>query len=400
MIRILLLLLISLSCFAGSIGEDNNAFALNVFREIEDRNNNLAFSPYSLFSNIALLYYGAQGNTAEEIKKTLNLSATGEEFLSAFHKHMQGLTHQTRQGYQLYIANGMFPHKGTHFLKDFEEIATKTFDAKLQSIDYALPRRAMETVNNWVADKTQGYIPTLVEESDINESTRLILANAVYFQGDWVHPFDPKDTSMKSFQPAFGAPVRTLMLMQVQHLPYFENDSVQCLTLPFIRQGTEQPFLECVIVLPKIGKIDELESGLDADELNDWIKEAKSTLVEAQIPKFCISKRIPMNYALQTIGMKDAFTYQANFSKIDGMKDLFLSKVLHETFFSFHENGVTAASASSSHLGLTSKPPTGEIPKRFVADHPFLFFIVDYHSHAILFMGRVINPTMDHCNEN
>ncbi|NGX37508.1 MAG: hypothetical protein K1000chlam2_00664 [Chlamydiae bacterium] len=398
--RLLLLLLISLQCFAGSVGEDNNAFALSVFKEIEDRNNNLAFSPYSLFSNIALLYYGAQGDTAKQIKDVLHLSTAKESFLQAFHKHLTGLTHKTRQGYQLYIANGLFPHKGTHFLKAFEEIATKTFDAKLQSVDYAVPDSALETINNWVSQKTQGYITQLVEENDIDQSTRLILANAVYFQGDWVHPFDPKNTSSGNFQPAFGPPVQTPMLMQVHHFPYFENDDIQCLALPFIREETDQPFLECVILLPKIGKIDELENGLDARKLNDWIGSTKPTLIDLQIPKFCISKRLLMNYALKTIGMQDAFTYQADFSKIDGMKDLFLNQVLHETFFSFHENGVTAASASTSHLGLIAKPPTGETPKLFVADHPFLFFIVDYHSRAILFMGRVINPTTGTCDEN
>ena len=174
---------------------------------------------------------------------------------------------------------------------------------------------------------------------------------------------------------------------------------MQCLALPFIRKGTEQPFLECVLLLPK-KDLSTLEDKLSPQNFDTWLKKSTQTVVDAKIPKFCFSKKLLLNTPLKELGIVDAFGFQADFEKIDGMKDLYLNKVLHETFFSFHEEGVTAASATSSYIGIKSPPPPSENAIPFVADHPFLFFIVDVHSGAILFMGRVSNPQQDQCDES
>nr|NGX26678.1 hypothetical protein [Chlamydiota bacterium] len=133
-----------------------------------------------------------------------------------------------------------------------------------------------------------------------------------------------------------------------------------------------------------------------AKTLDEILYSLEPTGINAHIPKFCFSKKLLLNDVLKKLGIKQAFSYKANFSKIDKMRDLFLNKVLHETYFSFHENGVTAASATTSNIGITSAPPIVEDAKDFIADHPFLFFIVDYHSRAILFMGRVSHPAGCH----
>lgn len=391
------LLLLTLHTFAQSIGADNNQFAFDLYSKLED--GNLAFSPYGIFSNLALLKTGADGETADQIATTLHISAEETPFLKAFHKHQIGLTSALKEGYQLYIANALFPHNQTNILQPFQQIATEFFDAKLEPLDYHNPTQATEIINRWISDKTQGKIPKLLQQGDIDTATRLVLANAVYFQGEWTFPFDTKATTPAPFYSDDITSASVQMVQQTRSFSYFENEELQCLSLPFKRKGTEQPQLSCILLLPK-SDLSALDDSLNAETLSQILSSAEPTLINAQIPKFCITKRLVLNEPLKELGMNDPFTFAADFSKIDGEKDLQLTTVLHETYFSFNESGVTAASATTSHLGLKSVlyPPDKIIP--FTADHPFLFLILDTHSKAILFMGRVMNPLADKCNES
>jgi serine protease inhibitor len=398
--KFLLFFLCTIHCFANSVGENEQQFALALYSKIKKGEDNMAFSPYGIFSNLSLVYYGADGSTAKQLKSALHLSKTGKKFLEKFQLQMENLTQGGEFGYQLSIANGLFPHKGTLFLKKFEAIATDTFQAKLQGVDFDIPDSTLSTINGWVSEQTKGKITQLLGSDDINAATRMILANAVYFQGGWVSPFSPKQTTSRPFHPEGGASFNAPMLHQTHPFPYYEDEHVQCLALPFVREQTKQPFLECLLVLPKKGTISQLEEQLSPKLLDEWLFSSKSQPVDAYVPKFCFSKKLSLVDPLKSLGVTDAFSYFANFSKMNGMKDLLLSQVLHETYFSFHENGVTAASATTSEIGIKSAPPLNESPIPFIADRPFLFFIVDYHSRAILFMGRMMNPQTDVCNGN
>jgi serpin B len=363
-------------------------FALDLYSKLRGTEGNLAFSPYGIYSNLSLLYYGAEGETAEQIKNVLHLSGDAK----SFHRQLTGLTHKTKQGYQLYIANALFPYQGTHLLPAFEKIASQNFEAELHPVNFGEPSKAADLINSWISEKTEKKIPHMLQEGDIDTSTRLVLANAVYFNGKWTSPFSPKATKPGLFHVG-DETLEVDMLSQTSSFSYFENEELQALSLPFIRQGTEQPLLKCVILLPR-----ENESNLSLENLDTWLQNAKPADVNVQVPKFCIRKQIGLNQPLKELGMSTAFSYGADFSKINGGKDLFLSSVLHETYFSFKENGVTAASATTSQLSLKSIyiPPEKVIP--FIADHPFLFMIIDSHSQAILFMGRVTKP--EKCHEN
>ncbi|MBS0628976.1 MAG: serpin family protein [Verrucomicrobia bacterium] len=397
--KILLCLLFTFHCFAQSIGEDNNQFAFSLYSKIGGYEGNIAFSPYGIFSNLALLYFGAAGETASQVKTVLHLSGKDEPFLKAFNKQLTGLTTPSERGYKLHIANALFPHEDVRFLSPFQEIATQTFHAELQAINFGKPAQATETINNWISNKTEKKIPNMLQEGDLDSSTRLVVANAVYFNGDWVYPFESKATKPGLFHVADKPPIEVQMLQQTHSFSYFENDELQGVSLPFIRQGTEQPLLECVVLLPRNSIVD-LENILSNENLSKWISSSHPTTLNLQIPKFCIKKRISLNEPLIELGMSTAFSFGADFSKINGTKDLFLSRVIHETYFSFKENGVTAASATTSSLSVKSIyiPPEKVTP--FIADHPFLFLIIDTHSKAILFMGRVTHPTAEKCDEN
>lgn len=391
--RVLFILFISIPCFAQSIGENNNKFALSLLTKLERGEENLVFSPYSIFSNLTLLSLGAEGVTKQEILSGLHISTNRDLFLQAFHKQLDSLSATYETGYQLSIANGLFPNKGSSIESLFEKSAEQIFNTEIKAVDYTQPHKATGMINHWIGSKTKDKIPHLVEESDIDSSTELVIANAVYFEGKWAFPFLSKATHKETFYPENAPPLQTMMMEQTESFSYFENEKLQGIILPFERAGTEQPLLECILILPKeSSNLKAVEATLNEQTIGQWLRTKKKELVHLQLPKFCFSLRIPLSEPLKELGIESAFTRQADFSKINGKRNLYLQKVLHETYCSLNEIGVTAASATTSHIGLTSKPPLAEPAISFIANHPFLFMIVDYHSGTILFLGHIHNP--------
>ncbi|MDN3506232.1 MAG: serpin family protein [Simkaniaceae bacterium] len=381
--KYILILLLPFHLIANTVGEDSNAFSLALYSKLP-KEGNLAFSPYGVFSHLALLHFGAQGQTAQQIQNALHLSATGDQFLKAFSKHYSGLTSKGDRGYHFYIANALFPHKGTEFVTRYKEIATQSFHALLKGVDFDLVDSTLETINDWALENSDGNIKEIIQSKDFDNSTRMITTNAAYFQGAWVHPFRVEKGIFQS------KPVD--MLHAVHSFPYFENSELQALSLPIVRDGHSQPFLEFLIVLPK--------TTLSTKEIDKILYNLKPTGLSVHIPKFCFSQTLLLNGPLKQLGIKDAFTYQANFSKMDKMRDLSINSMLHETYFAFHEEGISSSSACLNNLAISPSPPIVDDGKEFVANRPFLFFLVDYHSRAILFMGRVEDPTSENCDEN
>lgn len=248
------------------------------------------------------------------------------------------------------------------------------------------------TINGWISNETKGKITDLLRKNDIDGSTRVVLVNAAYFQGKWLKPFDPKDTEELPFHPSDDNVLNTPMMTQTAFYPYAETDAVQILAIPFQTCDTTDPQINCVIVLPKTAAdMEELDNTISASMLADWLKDLEQQKVNVLMPKFCMKQRFDLSKALSTMGMPEAFGPNADFSGIDGMHDLYLSKVLHETYFLLNEFGVEAAAASSAVMNLTS---TGETtpPVQFTADHPFYFFLIDLKTNAILFAGKLVQP--------
>jgi serpin B len=180
------------------------------------------------------------------------------------------------------------------------------------------------------------------------------------------------------------------MMEQTAFFPYVENDLYQAVALPFqgATQGKGQ--IALMLLLPK--SADNFSAMLEMmpDSFEESLSELQPRKVHVQLPKFSLSKRYPLNEPLMQLGMKTPFTTQANFSGIDGLLNLFLNKVVHETFFALDENGVTAAAATGASMEITAVP---NAPAEFNADHPFLFFIVDLKSTEVLFIGKFADAT-------
>jgi len=237
-----------------------------------------------------------------------------------------------------------------------------------------------------VSDQTQQKILNLLPEGSVQPSTRLVLTNAVYFKAAWAFQFRPEDTHDLPFTLADGTPVNVPTMKEVESLGYAETDGVQVVDLPYAGSS-----LSMVILLPAAGKLDALEAALSPAKLAALLNGLSSAQeVTLSLPKFKFTTAFDLNAAMTSLGMIDAFdSAKADFSGMDGQKDLLIQGILHKAFIAVDEQGTEAAAATAVVVGLTSMPVDNVT---VTVDHPFLFLITDRSSGTILFVGRVTDP--------
>lgn len=372
------LLCAALSLSANDLATSNEAFAFSLYDKLAENNaSNIVFSPYSIFSSLCMCLEGARNKTADEIQKVLQLDRPAKSLERSFLKLSEGL-----KADDLSIANGLFVAEGTFLLSNFRHKIETNYKAKVEIVDFTAPQNALKTINEWVESQTDNHIKELIHQENIGPTTKLVLTNALYFKGSFLLPFDAKKTEDAPFSSS-KASLTVSMMQQTDHFLYFENDAMQLLSLPFKNSGKSALFL-----LPKKEKILPPFSVLSFQE---WLQGLKEEYITIKLPKFMLKERFDLNNTLTEMGMTEAFSAKANFSGIDGLQDLLLSKVLHETVLSFDEYGILATAATSASINLKSsleKTP----PFLFLADHPFFFFIMDNKTKMLLFMAKVEEP--------
>jgi serpin B len=218
--------------------------------------------------------------------------------------------------------------------------------------------------------------------------TRLVLTNAIFFKASWAEPFPEALTEDGEFHLLSGSAVSTALMHSAgtQTLLYAEQDDLQALEIPYTGEETSM-----LIILPGEGGFADFEAGLDATVLAEIVASLEPQGVEVVLPKFEFSSDVPLKPALTALGMAGAFEPGvADFSGMDGTRDLFIQDVIHKAFIAVDEEGTEAAAATAVVVGVTSAPVE---PARFVADRPFVLLIRDRVTGTVLFLGRVIDPT-------
>lgn len=375
--------------------DDHTQFALSLYPELEKENHNFVFSSYSVATCLSMVYLGARGDTQSQIQSALHLNVDRKSLGKTACALNQSLLPKKNNGStcKLNMANAMWVDQGTFLLTDFRYTIEEQFKSKLGKLNFAATSNAMTTINDWISKQTEGKIPNLLQPNDINELTRLVLTNVVYFQGNWVSPFDLKATHEATFYPTPETNTAVDMMHQTLFAPYYENELIQAIALPFDGINNNGGKLTFLLLMPK--SADNFSSMFHefSKSYKEWFSSLNPKQVDLTLPKFTLSTRYDLGNPLQNLGIKDAFDSNANFTGIDGMQDLFLDKVVHQAFFALDEKGVVASAATAASIGLTSISPT-EPAVPFVVDHPFLFFIIDLKSHEMLFMGKVTHPSV------
>jgi serpin B len=373
---ILLVLCLFRPIFADSPLDGISEFGWDLFQAASN-DKNILFSPYSIYSGMAMTAAGAQGDTLKEMQKILNLPSNLKDLAHALSSNNKLLQNHLKIANSLWIAP-QFP-----ILSPFRKTIENDFQASVQSIDFS-QSTAVNTINKWIAQNTDQKITNLLSPNDIQGATRLVLTNALYFSGKFLKPFNPKLTTPQAFWVDTQSNQQTDMMDQTAMFSYGEDNSFQTVVLPL--EGTQAAL---IIFLPKQKVFTGLASTLTSDDFQSTLGNLSVQKVHVKLPKFTLQQRLDLNQLLTQMGLSTAFTPNANFSGIDGKRDLYLSKVLHEAFFAVDENGIIAAAATAASINILATP---QPPVEFIADHPFIFALVDMQTKIPLFLGELASP--------
>ena len=373
-----------------ALAAGNHAFAVDLYHELRgDEPGNLLFSPLSIRTAFAMAYGGALGETAEQIAAVLhydllpagrrhaafnaldlalaarNLPATGEE-----------------EAVELSTANSLWGQIGFPFLDPWLDLLAVNYGAAAYGLDFEnAPEVGREAINGWVAERTRDRILDLLPPGSISPATRAVLANALYLKAPWADAFSPEGTSDGTFHLLGGGEVTVPMMNTSMGCLAAEGPGWQAVELHL--RGEELGFL---MIVPDAGEFAAFEADLDADALEAILDELGSSRVDVTMPRFTMEAGCRLKTPLSELGMPLPFTTAADFGGISDVR-LFISEAYHKTFLAVDEKGVEAAAATAIVIDITS------IPSQVVVDRPFLVGIHDRGTGALLFFGRVLDPS-------
>jgi len=374
--------------------EGNSTFAFELYQALREKDGNLFYSPHSISLALAMTYAGARGETAQEIADTLQFYLSQDKLHPAFNwldielaKRGEGAEGKDDEGFRLNIVNAIWGQRDYSFLPAFLDVLAENYGAGLRILDFIKEaEKSRVTINEWVSDQTEGRIEDLIPQGAINELTRLVLTNAIYFNAAWEYPFDEDMTTDGPFYLLDGGQITTPMMKQTELFGYAEGEGYQTVELRY--DGGE---LSMVILLPESGQFEAFEKALQAQRVSDIIKGLQYAQVILTMPQFEYDSDFSLKDALAGMGMPVAFTENADFSGMTGNRELLISDVIHKAFVSVDEAGTEAAAATGVIVGVTSAPV--KPPVEVTIDRPFVFLIRDIETGTILFIGRVLNPS-------
>ena len=371
---------------ADELVAGNNAFALDLYGELRGEKGNLFFSPFSISTAFAMLHAGARTQTEAEMAQVFRFPLAQDRLHLLYRELLASLDRGTAfEGYRLSVANRLWGQVGYGFLPDYLAVTRDAYGAPLEPLDFAAdPEACRGTINDWVAEKTEDRIRDLMPRGSIDSLTRLVLTNAIYFKGTWETQFDAEKTAKAPFFVTPGAPVSADMMTVEAEFASGAVDGVSILELPY--EGED---LSMIVLLPEeLDGLPALEERLTPENLESWVGGLAAREQTVHLPRFEMTRFFPLNETLAGMGMPSAFDpASADFSGINGLRNLCVQAAVHKAFVKVNEEGTEAAAATGISMGETSVPPS------FTANRPFLFLIRDNVTGSILFLGRVTDPT-------
>jgi serpin B len=372
----------------------SNAFAVDLYGRLSAQPGNLFFSPESISTAFAMTYAGAHGQTATEMARVFHFTLPPERLHPAIGALLAGMN-APHQGYALSVADALWAEKDENFLPAYLKLVKTNYGAGFHPVDFkSAPDSARVTINQWVEKQTNDKIQNLLGPGTVTSLARLILTNAIYFKAAWADQFSKRATEDKDFHLSASKTIQAPTMYNWDGYEYLKGPSFQALLLPY-----EKGEISMLILLPdNVDGLSALERSLTSSNLERWMASLSyEHEVIVHLPKFKITQEFELSSTLKDLGMKSAFdSNSADFSGMTGDKSLVISAAIHKAYIDVDENGTEAAAATAVVMAMATAmqsrvPPPP--PIYFTADHPFLFLIRDNTSGAILFMGRVTDPT-------
>jgi len=359
---------------------------------VSDCASNTVYSPLSIASTLTMLLMGTSGQSYSQLRKALKYpSGTSDSDINKAFKflmqRMKTVDSEAGPGIVLSVVNGLFSQKQAGFLNDYIIKARDFYLSEIAEMDFQRSASsATGAINRWVSDKTAGKITNIL--SNLQPDTRLVVANAVYFNGNWADPFSPELTRDEAFNVSPLEALSVPTMFQHAEVAYVDSSSVGCKMIGIPYKGED---LGMFVIVPKekngVVSLNSVEDRLSVDVLDDLFDQMESKLVSIQLPKFRIKQQLQLKNALRGLGVTDLFSSNAaDLSRMMSKAGAALDNIVHQTFIEVTETGTEAAAATI--VSLSRDGPS----KSFVANQPFLFLIRDIPSKAILFWGRVVRP--------
>jgi serpin B len=362
---------------------DNNAFAFDLYHQIaSEHDGNLIFSPYSISQAFAMLYAGARGDTEQQIAEVLHFSLPQDRLHPAFNaldlKLIQSAAVENKA--ELTPSSAIWAQRGSNFGDAYLATLATEYGAGIHTLDFqSSPDASRQQINQWVNDETNGRITELLPDGAVDAGTRMLLVNALYFNADWSIPFIPELTGNGTFHRLDGTTLNASMMVEYDgYRPYADGDGWQAVELAY--QGS----ISMMIMLPESGQFPEFEQSLDAallQAIHTSLRE--ESILTLGVPRWEFRSSFDASSALQNLGMVLPFSSSADFTGVTTSDDLFVTGLIHEASIAVGEEG--------EPFELAAEPPVD--PIEMIVDRPYIFAIYDTDTSAILFLGRVLDPS-------
>ncbi|KAH8352075.1 hypothetical protein KR084_001786, partial [Drosophila pseudotakahashii] len=348
----------------------------------DNANKNLISSPLSAEIVMSMVYMGAEGKTAQEMKDVLKLSADKKEVARKYKDFLTNLEGREKVAI-LDLANRIYVNNKHTLVQEFNQVVRESFKAEAEAISLKDTTQAASIINKWVKDQTRNRIKSIVKKEDLNDDFIMVLLNAIYFKGQWQYKFEPDRTKRADFRITDRQRVPVQMMSQYGNFKagYIPNIDAKVIELPYRNSS-----LSMVIFLPeKVDGLPELER-----KIAGFSESLPKVAVNLHLPKFKIEFTEELNKILETMGMADAFSDKADFRGLVKSTAAEISKVIQKAFIEVNEEGAEAAVVTGLMFGsrcATCAPPP---PLEFNADHPFAYVIRD--ENTVYFQGHFVNP--------
>ncbi len=384
----------------SSYAEGSNDFACAIYQQLRERSGNLFLSPFGVRAALAMAHAGARGETAAQMERVLHISASDDSPESVIRRAIRRLHASSGGEFELSVATSLWGQEGAPLRPEYLDRIAQEYGGSLKLVDF---RRAAEAaraaINEWVEDATRQKIREIIAPGSLSAETRLVLANAIYFKGVWEQPFRRAATLREPFHLEGGGTVPADLMARQSRVRYVRAARYQAVELVY-RGGD----LSMIVLLPdRKDGLPDLEREFSARMFQECVSRMDIREVKIFLPRFQLTWARAMDDELTALGMTHAFSRSlADFSGINGRRapeedSLFLSILAHKAFVEVHEEGTTAAAATAVLAALASAPVPSKPPPIpvFRADHPFFFAICDRRWDAILFLGRVADPSRE-----
>jgi serpin B len=385
-----------------------NIFAFDLYKElVRDKDASIFFSPYGISTAMSMLYLGATETAKEEMQKVLHYQNNNHYLMMNLRKTLQLKINHNPLSNDLYetaransgttpskllIANAVWPSINIDLLQKYKENINQYFDGEVIQLDYINNSEESEVIiNKWVSDKTNNKIESIFPKGAFNlgnlTRTSMIITNAIYFKADWRFPFNKSETRQDIFYGIDGNILVDMMKTSIHGIKYSETETFQIVNLPYIA-------INCgmIIILPKeISLLSTIESMLSAEKYYDYLASGIETNVNLFMPKFIMNIDLKLSVYFAKLGFKSLFSSSQN-NNFNNMlsteKGMSINDIFHKTFITIDENGTEASSTSAILLQILGAMHQDVAYTEFRANHPFIYFIMDYDTNTILFMGR------------